>query len=125
MRKWMAACVLAAAAMGAQGQEGFPLDGTWRGDLQGARKTPVTIVMVLQWDGHKVSGLINPGPTAIAVGEASLNPEGWLVSIAGTTPAGKPVNFAGRLAELGTYHRSIDGTWTEGGHKYPLRLVRD
>ena len=124
MRRWIAAWALVAAAA-AMAQEGFPLDGTWRGELQGAGKTAVTLVLVMQWDGQKVTGLINPGPSAIAIGDARLIPEGWRVSVAATSAAGKPIAFEGVLAELGKYHRSITGTWTEGGHRYPLRMVRE
>src|SRR5262245_66663252 len=75
MRAWIATLVLAAEAA-AHAQEGFPLDGTWRGELEGA-KAHATVVMVLQWDGQKITGTINPGPDAIAISDAKLIPEGW------------------------------------------------
>jgi hypothetical protein len=125
MRRWIAAALLTAAAV-ASAQEGFPLDGTWRGELQqGSGKAPITVVMVMQWDGHSVKGVINPGPAAIAIAEARLIPDGWRVTIAARTATGAAIGFEGALAELGAYNRSITGTWTEGGHTYRVRLVRE
>ena len=125
MRKWLAAVLLIAAGA-ATAQEGFPLDGTWRGELQGdTGKSPITVVMVMQWDGQKVTGVINPGPAAIPIGEAKLIPEGWRVTVAARTAAGASIAFEGVIGELGSYNRSITGTWTEGGHTYRVRMVRE
>jgi hypothetical protein len=106
-------------------QEGFPLDGTWRGARAGAGKVPETIVMVLQWDGTKISGVINPGPSAIQISDATLTPAGWKVSIDARPPQGKPIHFEGTLENLGAYNRAIAGTWTEGGKSVPVRMVRE
>jgi hypothetical protein len=124
MRRWLATGVLLVAAT-AGAQEGFPLDGTWRGERPGEGGAPVTIVMVIQWDGQKLTGVINPGPRALQISAAKLIPDGWRVSIAARTKAGQPVSFDGALGELGAYNRSITGTWTEGGHTYRVRMVRE
>jgi hypothetical protein len=123
MRKWVAILLLLATQ--ADAQEGFPLDGTWRGEHPGPAKTPVTIVMVMEWDGQKVTGVINPGPDAIPIGEAQLIPEGWRVTVRARTTGGKTISFEGVLGELGSYNRSITGTWTEGGRSYHVRMVRE
>jgi hypothetical protein len=123
MRRWLA--VLLLLAFQADAQEGFPLDGTWRGQRPGPAKTPITLVMVLQWDGQKVTGVINPGPDAIQIGDAQLIPEGWRVSVHARTAAGKPIEFEGVLSELGSYNRSITGTWSEGGRTDRVRMVRE
>ena len=118
-----AAC---AAATVASAQEGFPLDGTWRGERQekGAGG-PVTVVMVMQWDGQKITGTINPGPNAIPIADAQLIPEGWHVKLAAKTAAGKPIAFEGTISDLGAYNRAITGTWTEGGRTSQIRMVRE
>jgi len=114
------------AATVASAQEGFPLDGTWRGERPADdRGTPVTIVMVLQWDGKNITGVINPGPRAIPITDARLIPEGWRVTVAAQTPDGKPISFEGKIEDLGAYDRKIAGTWTEGGHAYAVRMVRE
>ena len=120
----LAFTVLCVAAV-AVAQEGFPLDGTWRGERQVAGQTPVTIVMVMQWDGKKISGTINPGPKAIPIADAKLVPDGWRVSVAARTAAGEPISFEGVIGDLGQYNRAISGTWTEGGHSYRVRMVRE
>jgi hypothetical protein len=124
MRRWIAILPLLFAAA-ANAQEGFPLDGTWRGDLEGVGKAPVTIVVVMQWDGQKVSGVINPGQSAIQIGEARLTPEGWRVTISAQSADGKPIAFEGTLSELGSYHRAITGRWTADGRSTNLRIVRE
>jgi len=123
MRSLLSVLLLTATA--AVAQEGFPLDGTWRGERQAAGEAPVTIVLVMQWDGRKVTGVINPGPKAVPIGEAQLVPEGWKVTIAAHTADGKPIAFEGAIADLGEYNRSISGTWTEGGRQYQFRMVRE
>jgi hypothetical protein len=122
MRSLLAILLLLTVAAGAaRAQEGFPLDGTWRGERKGAG----TVVVVMQWDGQKISGVINPGPTSIAISDARLVPEGWRVSITARTADGKPITYEGTIGKLGDYDRYIDGTWTEGGRSYPVRMVRE
>jgi hypothetical protein len=124
MRIWVAIALLA-TGFSASAQEGFPLDGTWRGQRESVGGAPVTIVMVMQWDGNKVTGVINPGPKAIQIAEAQLIPEGWKVKLAAKNASGAPIAFEGTIGELGKYNRTISGTWTEGGQTYPVRMVRE
>jgi len=123
MRRVLVLLLLAGTV--ASAQEGFPLDGTWRGQRTGEGDTPATIVMILQWDGKKVTGIINPGPKQTAIADARLITEGWRVRVAAHTAAGQDILFEGALGELGSYHRSITGTWKEGGHSYQVRMVRE
>lgn len=106
-------------------QEGFPLDGTWRGERTGAGQPAATIVLILQWDGQNVTGTINPGPKAIPIAEAKLIPDGWRVTLSARTAAGEPISFDGTIGELGAYDRSITGTWKEGGREYRVRMIRE
>lgn len=124
MRNLLGILLLAASAA-TVAQEGFPLDGTWRGERQAAGENPATIVMVMQWDGSKVTGVINPGPKAIQIADAKLVPEGWRVTVAAKNASGQPISFEGTLSDLGKYHRSIAGKWTEGGRSYSVRMVRE
>ena len=124
MRIWLGILLFAASAA-AVAQEGFPLDGTWRGERAASGETPATIVMVMQWDGKKVTGVINPGPRAIQIADAKLVPEGWRVTLAAKDASGRPISFEGTLADLGKYNRSIAGKWTEGGRTYNVRMVRE
>jgi hypothetical protein len=123
MRGWLAT-VLLLTGVAAGAQEGFPLDGTWRGERPGAG-APVTIVMIMQWDGQKVTGVIDPGPNAIQISDAKLIPDGWRVTVAARTASGARISFEGVLAELGSYNRTIAGTWKEGGQSFQVCMVRE
>jgi hypothetical protein len=130
MRRWANGMLLAIGAIAttAGAQEGFPLDGTWRGERTGAGQSgnqSTTIVLVMQWDGQNVTGVINPGPKAIPLAAAKLIPEGWRVTLSARTAAGESISFDGTIGELGAYNRSITGTWTEGGREYRVRMVRE
>jgi hypothetical protein len=81
--------------------------------------------MVMQWDGKQITGVINPGPKSLTIKEGQLDPDGWKVSIAAESKTGQKVTFEGSLAELGSYHRHVDGTWKEGGRSYSVRMVRE
>jgi hypothetical protein len=122
MSKWFAALLLLSVA--ANAQEGFPLDGTWRGEHR-VGSSPITVVIILQWDGKQIAGTLNPGPDSVLLSTATLNPDGWKVSLAARTAAGKSIAFEGTLSDLGKYNRVMNGKWTEGGKSYDLRLVRE
>lgn len=125
MRRWLATVpVLAALAVAAVAQEGFPLDGTWRAEHQAGDNT-ATIVLVMQWDGQKISGTINPGPKSTPITEAKLIPDGWHVTLAARTANGEAISFAGVISDLGAYNRHIEGIWKEGGRTVNVRFVRE
>jgi hypothetical protein len=123
MRQWLAGMMLFAVA--AFAQEGYPLDGTWRGEYAAADGAHQTIVLVMQWDGQKIVGTINPGPDATDFVAAELLPEGWRVTFSGKTAAGKPLSFAGALSQLGKYNRVLSGKWSEGTVTHDIRFVRE
>jgi hypothetical protein len=112
------------AAAAAVAQEGFPLDGTWRGEREGGGANG-TIVVVMQWDGRKITGVINPGPKSVPIAEAKLIPQGWRVTISARTASGRPISFEGVIGDLGAYDRNLEGTWKEGGRSYHVRMVRE
>lgn len=122
MRRVFAGLLLT-AALSAQAQEGYPLDGTWRGQRQDGDKA--TVVMVIEWDGAKVGGVVNPGPRGARITSVELDPDGWKVSITAEGKDGKPVTLEGAIGDLGSYHRYIDGTYTEGGRSSRIRMTRE
>ena len=115
----LSALLLSASAFG---QEGYPLDGTWRGEW-GADKTQAVVVM--EWDGATINGRINPGRNTINFTSAALNASDWTVHIEAQTREGQPIVIDGKLDELGTYHRTLTGTWTQDGVAQPLTLTRE
>lgn len=116
--------VLAAAFVvftaSARTQEGHPLTGTWAGDWgpAGAQRTHIT--MVMEWDGKAVTGVINPGPDAVSLTAVSVDWGTWTVRI-----EARGVVAEGRLEDIGSYHRRIAGTWSQGGMTGDFKLTRD
>jgi len=124
-------CFLAYLSFVAAGsaQQGHPLTGTWSGDwgVSPTQRTQVTFVM--NWDGKKVSGIINPGPDAIPIASVFVDVTNWTVRIEADTKdqSGKPVHIAaeGRLEDIGSYHRTLKGAWHQGAATGDFRLTRD
>jgi hypothetical protein len=110
-------------------QQGHPLTGTWSGDwgAAGARRTQVTFVM--NWDGKKVTGIINPGPDSIPLSNVTLDVTNWNVRLEADSKdaAGKPVHIAaeGKLEDIGSYHRTLKGAWHQGTQNGDFKLTRD
>ena len=104
-------------------QQGHPLTGTWSGTwgTTPAQRNQVTIVM--NWDGKNVTGLINPGPDSIPLSSVSVDYSRWTVHIEAN---GKDRIVAeGKLEDLGSYHRTITGTWAQGTTKADCKVTRD
>jgi len=104
-------------------QQGHPLTGTWSGawGTTPTQRTQITIVM--NWDGKNVTGLINPGPDSIPLSSVSVDYSKWMVHIEAN---GKDRIVAeGKLEDLGSYHRTITGTWTQGTTKADFKVTRD
>jgi hypothetical protein len=128
MRKWLIRSGLIGGllvAIAASAQEGFPLDGTWRGEHASTGGAPTTVVLIMQWDGKQVTGTINPGPGGIEFTDAQLDPDGWKVHIAVKDAKGAVISLDGVISDLGKYDRVIIGKWTEGGRTHDIRFVRE
>jgi len=121
--------VALALAVSASAQFGHPLKGTWSGDWGTSHETRTHVVLELNWDGKAITGNINPGPKAVAIQKAMLDPATWAVHLEGDgkDAEGKPVHYTidGTLANIGAYQRVMAGTWTEGGKKGDFRVVRN
>lgn len=108
----------------AQAQEGYPLDGTWRGYF-GPEGDQSMAVVVMSWDGDTISGRINPGRNMVLFESASLDPDNWVVRFAATSKQGEAISFEGVLENIGSYNRTITGTWTVAGAASPMVLTRE
>ena len=119
------ALTLAAPAMA---QFGHPLKGTWSGDWSPTKDSRTHIVLELNWDGKAITGNINPGPKAVAIQKATLDPATWGVRIEGDgkDTAGTPVHYTidGKLENIGAYQRVMTGSWTQGGVRGDFKVVR-
>ena len=103
-------------------QEGHPLKGSWVGTWGPSQNHTDDVLIVMNWNGKQLTGMINPGTDNIAIKNASLNPAGWLVHLEGDgkDKSGKVITYVidGTIQNLGLPHRSIVGTWkspTESG----------
>jgi hypothetical protein len=124
MRGVLTILMLTCAAVAA-GQEGFPLDGTWRGETTAADGSHRTIVLIMQWDGKQISGTVNPGPNGSDFTGGKLNPDGWKFTLDTKTSQGAAIHFDGTLSDIGKYDRVLAGKWTEGGSTINVRFVRE
>ena len=131
MRRPIACLVLFLAILvpfPSRAQEGHPLTGTWAGNWGPTATQRTHVTMVMSWDGKTVTGLINPGPDAVPLTSVSVDWTAWTVRIeADAKDGGKPARIVaeGRLEDIGSYHRRLVGTWTQGGTKGDFRLTRD
>lgn len=113
-----AACMLAAA--NAPAQYGHPLKGSWSGDWGPTKAQRTRVLLQMQWDGKAVTGAINPGPNAVPLTRASLDPDTWQVHL-----EANGIVIDGRLENIGSAHRVLSGTWTQAGQKGDFRLLRN
>jgi len=107
-------------ASSALAQFGHPLKGSWSGDWGPNKDQRTRVLMQMQWDGKAITGAINPGPNALPLTTASLDPETWQVHL-----EAKGVVIDGKLENIGSAHRVLSGTWTQAGQKGDFRLIRN
>jgi len=110
----VAVCLLAVPALA---QEGHPLKGSWLGTWTGNKVHGNDVLLVMTWDGKNVTGTINPGTDNIAIKNATLNPEGWLVHIEADAKdkSGQPIAYTidGKIENLPLANRIVTGTWKD------------
>jgi hypothetical protein len=122
----LAACL--AMALSAFAQEGHPLKGTWLGDWGPNAKDRNQVTIVMDWDGKQITGQVNPGPNAVPIRNASLDPKAWTVHFEADAKNAKGQNvhyvIDGKIENLGLANRSIVGTWTHDNVKGDFRIQR-
>ncbi len=123
------AATVTAVAIGALAvaQEGHPLKGSWIGVWESNAAHGDNVVVILDWDGERVSGMINHGTDNIEIDEATLDPDDWTVHIEADaqTDAGRSIRYVieGTIQELELPSRAIVGTWRsqEGRGAFDIR----
>lgn len=109
-------------------QEGHPLKGSWIGTWEGNKVHGDFVVVILDWDGHNITGMINPGTDDIKITDAELNPDDWSVHIeADTTDSeGRAVDYVldGKIKDLELPNRYITGTWRSDAGSGDLEIRR-
>ena len=111
----------------AMAQEGHPLKGSWIGVWESNEAHGESVVVIMDWDGERISGVINPGTDNIEIDEATLDPDDWSVHIEADaqTDAGRSIRYVidGTIRELELPSRSLIGTWRsqEGRGAFDIR----
>jgi hypothetical protein len=106
-------------------QEGFPLDGTWRGEWGVSDDAMTRVVMVMEWDGQAVNGRINPGRNMLLFEGGTLDADSWGVHIEASSKDEQSIVIQGVLENIGSYQRTITGTWTLDGQVNQISLSRE
>lgn len=109
-------------------QEGHPLKGSWIGTWEGNEVHGDFVLVVLDWDGKAVTGIINPGTDDIAITSVTLDPEDWSVHIeaAAKDREGRDLNYVidGTIQDLELPNRYITGTWRNGRGRGDFEIRR-
>jgi hypothetical protein len=100
-------------------QEGHPIKGSWIGAWQGNEALGESLLLVLNWDGENITGIINPGTDNLEIDNAELNPDDWTVKLEADGYV-----LEGTFARLELPNRSIAGTWSNGGNSGSFEIVR-
>ena len=109
------ALVATLAGTGAVAQEGHPLKGSWLGTWASNKALGDNILLILDWDGKAITGMINPGTDNMAIKNATLNPQGWVVHLEADAKdkAGTVTTYVidGKIQNIHLPKRTIVGTW--------------
>ena len=121
--------LLLVIAVPAAAQEGHPVKGSWLGTFGGPGTEHLTdVIVILDWDGENITGIINPGTDNMDIENATLNPEGWVLRFEATdeSSSGEELNYVveGRLENLAFHNRTVTGTWSHQDGSGPFELTR-
>lgn len=116
---------LSAIAAALWAQEGHPLTGSWHGEWHPSAEQKVPILLYMKWNSKTIEGTINPGRNAEPLKIANLDASNWTVHLEADTKDQKHIVVEGKLDNIGSYNRTITGTWAEGSVKGDFKLTRD
>lgn len=103
-------------------QHGHPLVGTWSGYWGQNAEQRNRVLLLIEYDGQRISGVINPGRSPVPITDASLDPETWTVTLEGDrqNADGTVVHYRieGTIENVTSpVERAITGSWTEGADR--------
>jgi hypothetical protein len=109
-------------------QEGHPLKGSWLGTWKQNSVHGDDLILVLDWDGKAISGMINPGTDNIPIAKGTLEPKGWVVTLEANAKdkSGATLHYVieGHIENLELPNRSIVGTWRSERGRGPFEASR-
>ena len=112
----------------AAAQEGHPLKGSWLGTWAGNTSHSPDVVLVLNWDGKAITGMINPGTDNLSIKNATLNPEGWVVHLEADAKdaSGRALTYVidGKIENLHVPNRGIVGRWKNQKESGEFKISR-
>jgi len=117
--------VISGIAVEAWAQEGHPLTGSWHGEWHPAAGQKIPIFIYMKWNSKAIEGTINPGRNAVPLKIANLDASNWTVHFEADTKDQKHIAVDGKLDNIGSYNRTITGTWTEGAMTGDFKITRD
>jgi hypothetical protein len=129
-RAFYLGCLLTCLSLAAPNfaQQGHPLTGTWNGDWGATPTQRIQVTVVMTWDGKEVKGVINPGPDA-STAVVTVDVTNWTIRFEADMKdqSGKParVSVDGKVEDIGSYHRTISGTWRQGTTTGNFKLTRE
>ena len=109
-------------------QEGHPMSGSWVGDWGTGSANRNRVVVILEWTGAEITGVINPGPDAIQIKTATVDPSQWRLQLEAQGPdaQGRMATYSidGTIDDLGTYNRTLAGSWNVGNTQGDFSITR-
>ena len=122
--------IIAASALAFQvsAQEGHPIKGSWIGVWEANPSHGDDVLVVMDWDGRKITGIINPGTDNIEITKATLDPDDWGVHIeaTGADKSGDEIDYVidGTIMDLELPNRYIVGTWRSSAGRGDFEIRR-
>jgi hypothetical protein len=101
------------------------LTGSWHGNWGSSPTQRTPVLFYMKWNSKAIEGTINPGPNAMPLKVATLDPSNWTVHFEADAKDGTHIVIDGKLDNIGSYNRTIAGTWTQGATKGDFKLTRD
>lgn len=119
---------LLSGVMAVQAQEGHPMAGSWVGDWGLSDGQRNRVVVILEWTGQEITGVINPGPHAVPVTAATVDAAEWSLHLEaeGSDAQGQKVAYTidGVIDDLGTYNRTLSGSWKANSAEGDFSITR-
>ena len=115
-------------AMPGMAQEGHPIKGSWIGVWEDNQTHDEFVLVILDWNGREITGMINPGTDNIEITDATLDPSDWSIRIEADTEdsEGRAVDYLieGNIQDLELPNRYITGTWRNGNSRGNFEIRR-
>jgi hypothetical protein len=105
-------------------QEGHPYEGTWRGTI-GTGDTAKPVVMIIDYDGENLNGMIDPGRNSYRFENAVHDAPNWKIDVTTQNRDGEAISFSAVMHEIGSINRTMEGTWTQGGQEQAFKITRE